>query len=108
MALLFALFRAESLSDAALLFWGLFTAGCTEEGRFLLASLSTPQTVFLLVLSVFLAGNTVPELQKRCGGALAASPLWLHLSRFGSLVLLALCLMSLARGGFHPFIYFQF
>ena len=107
-ALLFALFRAESLSDAALLFRGLFTAGCTEEGRFLLASLSTPQTVFLLVLSVFLAGNTVPELQKRCGGALAASPLWLHLSRFGSLVLLALCLMSLARGGFHPFIYFQF
>ena len=106
--LLFALFRAESLSDAALLFRGLFTAGCTEEGRFLLASLSTPQTVFLLVLSVFLAGNTVPELQKRYGDALAASPLWLYLSRFGSLALLALCIMSLARGGFHPFIYFQF
>ncbi|MBO5495956.1 MAG: MBOAT family protein [Oscillospiraceae bacterium] len=106
--LLFALFRADSLADAALLFRGLFTAGATAEGRFLLASLSAPQTVFLLVLSVFLAGNTVPQLRARYGETLAASPLWRQLSRVGSLLLLLLCIMSLARGGFHPFIYFQF
>ena len=30
------------------------------------------------------------------------------LRRAGSLVLLALCILSMSTGGFHPFLYFQF
>ena len=99
--LLFAIFRADSLSDGFRLIGALFSGSFTAEGSLLLARLLSPAAVLTLVLALLLAGNLVPLLRERVKlPELLADVL--------SLLLLCLCILCLAKGGFHPFIYFQF
>ena len=99
--LLFAIFRADSLSDGFRLIGALFTPFFTAEGSLLLARLLSPAAVFTLILALLLAGNLVPTLRERVKlPEILADSL--------SLLLLCLCILCLAKGGFHPFIYFQF
>ena len=107
--LLFALFRADSLRDAGTLFAALFSGGVTAQGTLLLARLLSPATVLVLLLALLFAGNLIPRLRQRLfpEGA-EPRPAVPALSWLFSLLLFALSALSLARGGFHPFIYFQF
>ena len=108
-ALLFAIFRADNLRDAGQLFAALFTGSATAAGSLLLARLLTPASVFVLVLAVLLAGNAVPRLRARlCPDGVEASPALFTVASLLTLLLLLLSIFSLAKGGFHPFIYFQF
>ncbi|MBR1456342.1 MAG: MBOAT family protein [Oscillospiraceae bacterium] len=109
-ALLFAVFRADSLRDAAALFSALFSPRVTTAGSLLLARFCTPAFLLVFVLAVLLAGDLVPRLRARLwpAGFEAARPAWQVCASLGSLLLLILSVLCLAKGGFHPFIYFQF
>ena len=67
----------------------------------LLARLLPPAALLTLALAVLLAGNLVPKLRE-CG------KLPEPVADLLSLALLCLCMLCLSKGGFHPFIYFQF
>ena len=99
--LLFAIFRADTLGDGFRLMAALFTGSITAEGSLLLAKLLSPAAVFVIVLALLLSGNLVPRLRER-------AKLPEALADVLSLLLLCLCILCLAKGGFHPFIYFQF
>lgn len=99
--LLFAVFRADSLSQGFALIAALFTGGVSPAGSLLLARLLSPAAVLAILIAVLCAGNLVPRLREKISlPAPAANGL--------SLALLVLCVLCLSRGGFHPFIYFQF
>ena len=80
---------------------GELTGTVTAEGGLLLARLLSPAARLCILLAALLAGNLVPKLRERVKLPEA-------LSDALSLVLLVLCILCLAKGGFHPFIYFQF
>ena len=107
--LLFVVFRADSLSDAALFIGSMFTGGITSEGTLLLRELLNPAAVTVLIVSVLAAGGVSARicrvgerLQSRCPVLMLSANNLLHLG------LLVLSVFSLSRGGFNPFIYFQF
>ena len=107
--LLFVVFRADSLSDAALFIGSMFTGGITAEGTLLLRELLNPAAVTVLIVSVLAAGGVSARicrvgerLQSRCPVLMLSANNLLHLG------LLVLSVFSLSRGGFNPFIYFQF
>ena len=99
--LLFAMFRADSLSQGFALYAALFTGAVSREGSLLLAKLISPALILTLIAALLLCGNLVPRLRQRIRlPEILANAL--------SLGLLCLCILSMAKGGFHPFIYFQF
>ena len=99
--LLFAVFRADSLSDGFRLIAALFSGVTTAEAGLLLVRLLTPAALLTIAVAVLCAGNLIPRLRERVRLPEA-------LADALSLGLLALCILCLSRGGFHPFIYFQF
>ena len=107
--LLFVVFRAESLADAGRLIAAMFTVPATAYGTFLLRDLCPPTVCLLLGVAVITAVGPIPRLKARFAALPERQkPFWLALTRLGSLALLCLCVLSLAQGGFNPFIYFQF
>jgi len=99
----FVLFRAESLVQAGSLMGAMF-AGFTfpAEATVALYRLCSWETLGVLVLGGVLSLPVKPWLQKHL-------PKWTEpLTYAGCLLLLALCMMKLAAGGFAPFIYAQF
>ena len=107
--LLFVVFRADTIPAAFSMIGYMFSGESSAYGTYLLASLLPPATVFLLVLAVLLAGNLPARLHldKLIEGE-SSHPVLHALSLAGFLLLYILCGMDLARGGFNPFIYFQF
>lgn len=96
--LLFVVFRADSLKAAgrmlATLFAGTVTPLCMQTLR------RTGSFGFCLVLLAAICFSVKPRVQEK------ELPDWLRYPvLFG---LLGLCVLSLAAGGFHPFLYFQF
>ena len=105
----FVVFRAESLADAGRLIAAMFTVPATAYGTFLLRDLCPPTVCLLLGVAVITAVGPIPRLKARFAALPERQkPFWLALTRLGSLALLCLCVLSLAQGGFNPFIYFQF
>ena len=94
--LLFVVFRAESLTAAGAMFAALFAGTVTPMGTILLHRLLNPVSCLILLLAALFSLG----IRRR--------PLPLPLSRVLSLGLLVLSILCLSRGGFHPFIYFQF
>ncbi len=94
--LLFVVFRAESLTAAGAMLAALFTPSLSAAGSLTLARLLSG--AFCLTLGAALLFSF--ELK------LPAPPLWLK--RALLFALLGLSMLSLATGGFHPFLYFQF
>ena len=105
--LLFVLFRADSISQAGALIAAMFTAPVTAASAYQLGRLLTPAAVLTLGLAVFAAAGAAPALDGLCGRIMRAGARRLLLQTL-SLALLALSVLSLSRGGFNPFIYFQF
>jgi len=100
----FVFFRAETLSAG----WGVLRAmlGLVPASAASVAALHAalpPLTAALLVIAAVCA---LPLKQKLPG--LDASAAGRGVTYAGCVVLLALCVMKLAAGGFAPFIYFQF
>ena len=101
--LLFVVFRAESLSAAGEMLGAMFAGSFTAAGSVELIRLLQPSALLALGLAILFAGGLRERLYARL-----RAPVFRHLARTGSLVLLFLCILSLSTGGFHPFLYFQF
>ncbi|MBQ7474014.1 MAG: MBOAT family protein [Oscillospiraceae bacterium] len=104
--LLFVVFRADSISQALKMIALMFGAGSDAYGAYLFRSLLTPAACAVLLLSVLFAGNLPVRLKALLGER--ETPAVQILVDLFFLLVYVLCLMSLARGGFNPFIYFQF
>ena len=105
---LFVVFRADSMADAVKMISTMFSFGSLKDSAELISLLSA-DFIFIFVVATVLSGN-LPAKVKSFSGKLAAE----HEVAFSVInlifliILLLLCMMSLARGGFNPFIYFQF
>lgn len=107
--LLFIVFRADSLADAGLFLSSMFTGGISAEGSLLLHSLLDPAAVAVIIVAVLAAGGVNAKAYGIGAGMEKRYPLlFLSLCNLLCLVLLLLSVFSLSRGGFNPFIYFQF
>ena len=107
--LLFVVFRADSISVAFTFIAHMFTGGVSTYGLYLFRSLLDPAACFVLLIAFLFAGRLPKLLSAKIEGfAAERKTLSLSVSVLFSLALYALCIMSLARGGFNPFIYFQF
>ena len=107
--LLFVIFRADSLTQAFTVISHMFTGGMSSYGLFLFRSLLDPAACVVILLAFLFAGRLPKLAAERLGRAEASgTALFQALTALFSLALYILCIMSLARGGFNPFIYFQF
>jgi alginate O-acetyltransferase complex protein AlgI len=103
----FVLFRADTIGEAGVMLHAMFTGfTATAEQTALLHNLLSPSLVVTLVLSLLCCLPLVEWGRRK----LPATPgRWMEgLLWPCSLVLLVLCILSLAAGSFNPFIYFQF
>ena len=101
--LLFVVFRAESLAAAGRMLALLFSGAASAAGGLLLLRLLSPARLLVLFIAVLCAG-TLPETLSARWRSERLRPL----RQLGCVLLLALSLLSLAKGGFQPFIYFRF
>ena len=107
--LLFVVFRAESLAQAFTVIGHMFTGGMSGYGLYLFRSLLDPAACVVILLAILFAGRLPRFAAERLGRLEEKGrTLFSVLTALYSLALYALCIMSLARGGFNPFIYFQF
>ncbi len=107
--LLFVIFHADSLTQAFSMIGHMFTGGTSAYGLYLFRSLLDPAACAVIALAVLFAGRIPGLVSARLKTAAEGrESVVLTVSALYSLVLYALCIMSLARGGFNPFIYFQF
>ena len=107
--LLFVVFRSDNISQAFLFISKMFTGGISAYGQYLFRSLLDPAACFVLLIAFLFAGRLPRFLSDGLKSFISEkSMLSLSVSMLLSLALYVLCVMSLARGGFNPFIYFQF
>lgn len=107
--LLFVIFRADSLADAGLFIASMFSGSVTAEGSLLLHSLLDPAAVLVIMIALLTAGGISPRIKAFAGCVREKSPaVCACLGNAACLALFLLSVFSLSRGGFNPFIYFQF
>ena len=104
--LLFVVFRAASLEEAARVIGAMFSGVQTAEGSYMLHYLLTPLFCVTLVAAILFSGSLIPRLRAKIGEPVSA--VRVISAELLCLLLFALSVFSLARGGFNPFIYFQF
>ena len=104
--LLFVVFRAASLGEAARVIGAMFSGVQTAEGSYMLHYLLTPLFCVTLVAAILFSGSLIPRLRAKIGEPVSA--VRVISAELLCLLLFALSVFSLARGGFNPFIYFQF
>ena len=102
--LLFTIFRADSLTQGFRMIAAMFSFRAFSDALPLLSTLLTPASVLLIALALLLSGSPGRKLRE----VLVDEPCSPLLANSLSILLLLLCICSLAQGGFHPFIYFQF
>ena len=107
--LLFVVFRSESISQAFRYLACMFAGGVDGYGLYLIRSLLDPAACAVILLAVVFSGR-IPKLAASSIERFAETRRTLALvcRALFSLAVYVLCIMSLARGGFNPFIYFQF
>ena len=106
--LLFVIFRADSIRDGFRLIAAMFTGHAAADAAYSLYRLLPPATILVIVLAVLFAGDTVGKVKERLSARGLSSTAMNKAGLAISLMLYALSIMSLSRGGFNPFIYFQF
>lgn len=106
----FVIFRADTLGQGLDVIRAMFTG--FDFGRaYMTPALNqlTPLFLVTLVFAFVLAFPLTPALKKRLAGMKPAVQIRAdRLIYVGSMVLLLLCMLSLAGGGYNPFIYFRF
>jgi len=105
--LLFVIFRADSLGDGFRLIGAMFSAEFNAAGAEALTALLNPAAVVTLLISVFLCTKRSAAIRDcvECTELSFTKQLVLNCC---CIIVYLLCVFSLARGGFNPFIYFQF
>ena len=107
--LLFVVFRSDSITQAFAFIAKMFTGRASGYGLYLFRSLLDPAACTVILIAFLFAGRLPKALAAKLEGfASERKCLALAGSMLFSLALYALCIMSLARGGFNPFIYIQF
>lgn len=107
--LLFVVFRADSLGTAFTLIGAMFSGHTLVNGGYLLSTLLTPAAFTVLLLAILLSGDLLSRCRTYLFSHLTAYPVALEVGGHAlCLLLYALSILSLSRGGFNPFIYFQF
>ena len=106
--LLFVIFRADSLGAGFSLIAVQFSGRADSEAYFLFRSLLTPALLAALIAAIFFAGELFEKLVTVLKRRLPGERGWEALASLCCLALYVLSVLSLARGGFNPFIYFQF
>ncbi len=106
--LLFVIFRADSISEAVRMIRSMFSFSTAAEGRYLILSLLPAATCMALIMGIVFSGGLAPKLQKIWLDRENSSSVAYCAGCVFSLILFALCLMAMSRGGFTPFIYTQF
>ena len=104
--LLFVVFRADSISDAFSLIRYMFSGSADLYGTYLFKSLLNPAACTILLIALLFAGNLPRHIRSVIGEGMFER--YQGFVNLFYLFLYILCVMSLARGGFNPFIYFQF
>ena len=109
----FVIFRADSLTQANAYLGSMFSLGNpfawgdSSAWREVLPCL-TPYFFTILGLAVIGAAPLTPAIKRLCDNRPRLDGVAQRLSLLWSLMLLALCAMSLAAGTYSAFIYFQF
>ena len=107
--LLFVIFRADTLSQAFTVIGHMFAGGTSAYGTYLFRSLIDPAACCVIALALLFAGRLPAFVRERLERIKEGrETAFAAMGAVFSLALYALCVMSLARGGFNPFIYFQF
>ena len=107
--LLFVIFRADTLPQAFTVIGHMFTGGTSSYGLFLFRDLLDPAVCCVLLIAVLFSGRLPLFIKERIlTSGLEEKGVWQFFSAVSLLALYVLCIMCLARGGFNPFIYFQF
>ena len=104
--LLFVIFRADSIPDAFSLIRYMFSGSADLYGMYLFKSLLNPAACTILLIALLFAGNLPRYMRSVIGDGMFERNQ--GIVNLFYLFLYILCIMSLARGGFNPFIYFQF
>ena len=100
----FALFRSESFTQA-MAFWGNMVAG--SPGLGLQMRLITPMFIAAICAGIVGSLPWVHFVKQKIAGKKFENSIEIA-SYLGSLVLLLICMLSLAAGTYNPFIYFRF
>ena len=106
--LLFVLFRADNLAQACQIIRSMFCFSTTPSGSYELQQLLSPATCLILFAGILFAGNLTPRIRQWCSGLEQRYSLAAAAGYAASLIIFVICMFAMARGGFSPFIYFQF
>lgn len=103
--LLFAIFRSDSLAQGWAVISGMFSFVSAADAETVLRGIINPAFLSASIIAVLFAGNLPSMIKKK----VLANCVWTEASEnLLALLLLGLSALDLARGGFNPFIYFQF
>ncbi|MCR5663950.1 MAG: MBOAT family protein [Oscillospiraceae bacterium] len=107
--LLFVVFRADDLASAFTMIGAMFRFQTAPFASFELRRMLSAASVFVLILAILLSGRLTEKLRERFSASeRLRGPAALALRSALCLGLYLLSILSLSRGGFNPFIYFQF
>ncbi len=107
--LLFVVFRADSLSQAFTVIGNTFSGAVSEYGLYLFRSYLNPAACFVILVAFAFAGSLPGRIKTRAEALSREKEVEIGVIKaVFFLALYLLCIMDLARGGFNPFIYFQF
>ena len=105
--LAFVFFRADNLSNACRFIWHMFVPSGDSVQNALFMKQITPMYLIMLVLAAVFSMPVMWRIKAK-----AASPKVAVAYEYGSygatLVLLALCILTLSSASYNPFIYFRF
>ena len=105
----FTLFRAETLSDAGVMFSAMFTGFALAPANTLtLIALLDAKTIFLLLAALLFAFGIPQRLWEICREKAVPAQVGGTAAAVGYSVLFAVSVLTLAGATFNPFIYFQF
>ena len=102
------LLKPDSIGEAVRMIRSMFSFLTVTEGWYLLSSLLPAATCVTLIIGAVFSGGLAPKLKKIWSDCENSSSAAYCAGCVVSLILFALCLMAMSRGGFTPFIYTQF
>ena len=106
----FTLFRAETLSQAGIMFSQMFAGfGFTPETDQILHDLLSNTNIVMTILSIVLSVDWLPRIRGRIGSlSVEKQVLWTIVSYAAVFILFIYDILNLSQATFNPFIYFQF
>lgn len=105
----FLIFRANTITQALQIIRQMFCGWDFDSAKMIFAvEQLTPMFIFTLVLAIVGSIPLVEKIQKRWNGEFLMRTILQPASYVFTVILLLLCMLSLASGTYNPFIYFRF